>query len=85
LTTFTTTNIRVYDNSTGQNLVGSIINEYDGRGFRYTLENAESGTTYRLWVSKDVKELDPGGWYLDGNENGVGGEWDDDYTTTFTL
>jgi len=83
LSTFTTSNIRVYNNSTGQNLVGSIMNEYDGRGFRYTLENAQSGTTYRLWVSKDVKEAAPGNWNLDSNGNGVGGEWDDDYTTTF--
>lgn len=82
--TFTTTNIRVYNNATGQNLVGSIVNEYDGMGFRYTLENAESGTTYRLWISKDVKEGEPGNWYLDGNGNGVGGEWNDDYETTFT-
>ncbi len=76
--TFTTTNIKVFNNSTKQNLVGSIINEYDGKGFRYTLENAASGTTYRLWVSKDVKEAAPGNWYHDGNNNGVGGEWDDD-------
>lgn len=82
--TFTTTNIRIYNNFTGQNLVGSIINELDGKGFRYTLENAEGGTTYRLWLSKDIKEAVPGGWYFDGNENGVGGEIDDDYETTFT-
>jgi len=83
--TFTSTNIRVYNNATGQNLVGSIINEADGKGFRYTLENATSGTTYKLWISKDVKEADPGEWNLDGNSNGVGGEYDDDYVTTFTA
>lgn len=75
--TFTTTNIKVFNDATKQNLVGSIINEYDGKGFRYTLENAISGMTYRLWVSKDVREAAPGNWYHDGNNNNVGGEWDD--------
>ncbi|MCK4396386.1 hypothetical protein KAW96_07290 [candidate division WOR-3 bacterium] len=87
--TFTTTNIKVFNNATKQNLVGSIINEYDGKGFRYTLENAVSGTLYKLWVSKDVKEAAPGNWYLDGNippnPNGVGGEWNDDYEKTFVM
>lgn len=81
--TFTTSNIRVFDGNK-QNLVGTIIPEYDERGFRYTLENAIIGTQYTLWISKNVKEQLPGGWYLDGNGNGVGGELDDDYETTFT-
>jgi len=87
--TFTTTNIKVFNNATKQNLVGSIINEYDGKGFRYTLENAVRGTLYKLWVSKDVKEAAPGNWYLDGNippnPNGVGGEWNDNYEKTFVM
>jgi hypothetical protein len=81
---FTTDNIRVFNNTTGQNLPGSILVDMDERGFRYTLENAVSGTTYCLWVSRMVREQSPGDWYLDGNNNGVGGEWDDDHTEIFT-
>jgi hypothetical protein len=85
ISTFTTSNIRVYDGNQ-QNLVGSIIPDYDERGFHYTLENAISGTQYTLWVSKDVKEQSPGGWNLDGDGDGVGGEeLEDDYETTFTA
>ncbi len=82
--TFNTDNIRVFDNN-GQNLVGSILIELDERGFRYTLENAVVGTDYTLWISPMVQEQGPGDWYLDGNGNGVGGEWDDQYTYTFTY
>lgn len=82
--TFTASNIRVFDGN-GQNLVGSIIVDLDERGFHYTLENAVGGTTYTLWISPMVQEQSPGDWYLDGNGNGVGGEWDDEYTTTFTY
>ena len=84
--TFNTNNIRVYDNNE-QNLVGSIIPDYDERGFRYSLENAVVGTNYTLWIGPGVQEQGPGNWYLDGNSpgnpNGVGGEWDDEYTYSF--
>ncbi|MCU0606799.1 MAG: hypothetical protein MUF78_05135 [Candidatus Edwardsbacteria bacterium] len=40
--------------------------------FRFTLENAEAGQTYTLWVARTVK--DNNGLYLDGNGNGIGGE-----------
>ncbi len=84
ISTFNTGNIRVYDGNE-QNLVGSIIPDLDERGFHYSLENAVGGTTYTLWISPMVQEQEPGNWYLDGNGNGVGGEWDDEYTYTFTY
>ncbi|TET18352.1 MAG: hypothetical protein E3J78_06485 [Candidatus Cloacimonadota bacterium] len=84
ISTFNTGNIRVYDGNE-QNLVGSIIPDLDERGFHYSLENAVSGTTYTLWIGPAVQEQAPGNWYLDGNGNGVGGEWDDEYTYTFTY
>lgn len=84
VSTFTVDNIRVYDGN-GQNLVGSIIPDLDERGFIYSLENAMSGTGYTLWISPMVQEQAPGNWCLDGNGNGVGGEWDDCYEYSFTY
>lgn len=85
VSTFTTDNIRVYETGNEQNLVGSIIPDYDERGFHYSLENAVGGTNYTLWISPMVQEQAPGNWYLDGNGNDVGGEWDDEYTYSFTY
>jgi hypothetical protein len=84
ISTFNTDNIRVYEGN-GQNLVGSIIPDYDERGFHYSLENAVNGTNYTLWIGPMVQEQAPGNWCLDGNGNGVGGEWDDEYTYSFTY
>ncbi len=88
ISTFNRDNIRVYDNNE-QNLVGSIIPDYDEEGFHYSLENAVGGTNYTLWIGPAVQEQAPGNWYLDGNSpgnpNGVGGEWDDEYTFSFTY
>jgi hypothetical protein len=83
--TFNVNNIRVYNDNTGQNLVGSIIPDLDERGFHYTLENAISGAHYTLWISPMVQEQAPGNWYFDGNGNGVGGEWDDCCERPFTY
>jgi hypothetical protein len=84
VSTFTTDNIRVYDGNE-QNLVGEIMPDLDERGFHYSLENAVSATNYTLWIGPMVQEQGPGNWYLDGNGNGVGGEWDDCYEYTFTY
>ncbi|MRR08952.1 hypothetical protein EG831_02450 [bacterium] len=40
--------------------------------FHITAENLVAGQTYRLWVSRFIR--DKYGWYLDGNGNGIGGE-----------
>jgi hypothetical protein len=85
ISTFNTDNIRVYETGNEQNLVGSIIPDLDERGFHYSLENAVGGTGYTLWISPMVQEQAPGNWCLDGNGNGVGGEWDDEFTYTFTY
>lgn len=40
--------------------------------FHITAENMVAGQTYRLWLSRNIR--DSWGWYLDGNTNGIGGE-----------
>lgn len=76
-TTITSDNIDVLylDNSTGEwiNLKGEIIvNDYDS-GFHFSLMNLQdANANLQVILKHSIKDED--GWYLDGNNNDIGGE-----------
>lgn len=95
--TINANNVKLYHMDAGQidGMLNATVfyqpNDPSLRRFRVSMENAISGETYRIWISRNVR--DNAGFYLDGNNNGVGGEIgnplfaqpSDDYKYDFTF
>lgn len=95
--TVTSNNAKVFRMSGGQivETVSLRVFYYPGdvsaRQFRFTTVDMTPGNTYRIWLSRNLR--DNAGWYFDNNGNGIGGEAEndrlgipsDDYVLDFTY